>query len=190
MNRLITTSAPCPFGNGEGGQPDIWSGKWLRALGDCNFFLPEANDIAGWYNIGGDGNPMPAKLRILLPASGLLLAAGTSSASSLNAGIERVVLQQQDFPDDTYRTVTVRVTIARGATVARHTHPGVEMAYIVSGRGEIAMARRPARIVTAGDSFAVPVRTAHTLRNVGGEALVVVSTYVVDKTQPISTPAP
>ena len=41
-----------------------------------------------------------------------------------------------------------------------------------------------------GDSFAIPPRTVHSVKNTGGGALTMLSTYVVEQGQPIASPAP
>jgi quercetin dioxygenase-like cupin family protein len=99
-------------------------------------------------------------------------------------------LQSQAFPEPVYNTVTVRTLVDNGGTVLRHTHPGVEMAYIVSGEALVKIMDRPDQTLKAGDSFTVPPETPHSVQNVGPEALTIVSTYVVNRSKPIATPAP
>jgi quercetin dioxygenase-like cupin family protein len=74
--------------------------------------------------------------------------------------------------------------------VLRHTHPGVEMAYIVDGQALVKIMGRPDQTVATGASFAVPAETPHSVQNVGPGTLTILSTYVVDKSKPILTPAP
>ena len=52
-----------------------------------------------------------------------------------------------------YVTVTVEAEIDAGATVARHTHPGIESAYVIDGGGELLVDGQPAMQVTPGIGF-------------------------------------
>jgi quercetin dioxygenase-like cupin family protein len=124
--------------------------------------------------------------------SALVLAVAmlATAAAAQPSAVHKTTLQQQDFPGPVYHTVTVRTVIAPGGQVAPHTHPGVEMAYVVSGRGVVKIVGVPAQPLAAGDSFSVPPRRVHSVVNTGPGPLTLVSTYVVDKSQPISSPAP
>jgi quercetin dioxygenase-like cupin family protein len=82
-----------------------------------------------------------------------------------------------------------RAEIQAGATVARHTHPGTESAYIIAGGGELLVMGQSARQVAAGDGFQVPPDTPHSLRN-GTKPTVIAATYMVEKGKPLASPAP
>jgi quercetin dioxygenase-like cupin family protein len=124
-----------------------------------------------------------------LMAVGILVAAGVPAAHAQQTGLTRTPLQQVDFPDK-YATQSFLVTIAPKATVARHTHPGVEMAYVVAGEGILSVDGEPDREVKAGDSWAVPAGKPHGARNTGSKPMKLVATYVVEKDKPLATPAP
>src|ERR1700761_140895 len=96
-----------------------------------------------------------------------LLAAGLGSSPMAHAQtspIQRTTLQEQPFPGRPLHTVTMRVEVAPGAEVAPHTHPGIEMAYIVAGHASVQIARGPATPIAPGGSFAVPPHTIHSVR--------------------------
>ena len=99
-------------------------------------------------------------------------------------------LQTQAFPAPTYQTVTVRTVIDPGGQVAPHTHPGLEMGYVLAGQGSVTVKGQAPRPLTVGDSFAMPQGTVHSVSNTGPEPLVLLSTYVVEKAKPIASPAP
>jgi quercetin dioxygenase-like cupin family protein len=105
------------------------------------------------------------------------------------AGVHKTTLQSQDFPPPIYRTVTVDTVIDRGSVVAPHTHPGLETAFIVAGKARLEVAGASPRTLSAGQSFAIPRMTVHSVTNIGTGPLTIVSTYVVDKSKPISSPA-
>jgi quercetin dioxygenase-like cupin family protein len=119
----------------------------------------------------------------------------TAAAALLStlAGAQAVhkdTLQTQPFPGPVYHTVMVHTLMDPGGTVAWHTHPGVEMAYVAQGRATLRVKGRPDQPVAAGGSFSIPVGTVHSVQNTSSGPLVLISTYVVDKNKPIVIPAP
>jgi quercetin dioxygenase-like cupin family protein len=121
-------------------------------------------------------------------AAGLTLI-GAGAAFTQPSAVHKATLATQEFPGPTYRTVTVKTEIDRGGEVAPHTHPGAEMGYVLKGRGVLKEAGGVDLTIQPGMSFAIPPDTVHSVRNTGTSQLVIVSTYVVDKTKPIATPA-
>jgi quercetin dioxygenase-like cupin family protein len=89
---------------------------------------------------------------------------------------------------DGYVTIEMRVEIDPGATVARHTHPGIESGYVVEGGIELTIEGEGARKLAVGDGFQVPTRTPHGGPN-GPAKTVIISTYVVEKDKPLASPA-
>ncbi|MGI4732566.1 MAG: cupin domain-containing protein [Janthinobacterium lividum] len=120
----------------------------------------------------------------------LLLASVASVAGAQATAVRREPLQTADFPGNGLHTVIVRTTIDPAGTVAAHTHPGLELAYVAAGVVEVTIVGAAPRRVAAGQSFQIAPRTRHVVHNAGTQAAVVVSTYVVDPAAPIATPAP
>jgi quercetin dioxygenase-like cupin family protein len=120
----------------------------------------------------------------------LIMMAAPSIACAQPAAVHKTTLQDQPFPPAPLHTVTVRTLMDPGGEIQPHTHPGLEMAYVVEGRAEVTIRGRAGRILAAGDSFAMPQGAIHAVKNIGPGALTIVSTYVVDQTQPIASPAP
>lgn len=117
-------------------------------------------------------------------------AAGQTAAPATTAGVTRKILSQTDGPVPGYVTLLVEVTIEPGIPVARHTHPGVESAYILEGGGfELPIQGQPTRIVKAGDSFQIPPETPHAGGKPGDLKTKVLVTYVVEKGKPLASPA-
>ena|SRR5579872_6332962 len=117
--------------------------------------------------------------------------AGTAvdEANAQAAGFKRTVLAKTEYPDGKYVTVLVAVDIDPGATIARHTHPGVESAYVAEGSLELTVKGQPTRQVKAGDGFQIPPEVPHAGRN-GDKPSKVIVTYVVEKDKPLASPAP
>jgi quercetin dioxygenase-like cupin family protein len=82
----------------------------------------------------------------------------------------------------------VMAEIAAGATVARHTHPGIESTYVVEGGCELSVQGQPAKRIAAGEGFQIPPGTPHGVQN-GDRPTKLAITYVVEKGKPLASPA-
>jgi quercetin dioxygenase-like cupin family protein len=108
-------------------------------------------------------------------------------AMAQSAAVQRTTLQTLEFPAPLH-TLTMRIEFPRGGLVARHTHPGAEMGYVVSGEAQVVIAGGAPKTLHAGDSFQVAPKTVHSVANSGTGPLVILSTYVVDPKEPLATP--
>ncbi len=126
-------------------------------------------------------------LKTFLAAALMLTARAPYAQPQL---IHREPLQARDVPAPTWRSQLVRVSVDHGGLVARHTHPGLEIGYIEQGQAQVRIKGRPDQALHRGDSFAVLADTPHSVQNTGPGELVILSTYVVDKSKPLATPAP
>src|SRR5437763_16979103 len=75
------------------------------------------------------------------------------------AGVTRKILSQTDGPAAGYVTLLVEATIEPGVSVARHTHPGIESAYVLEGGFELPIQGQETRAIKAGDGFQIPPET-------------------------------
>lgn len=123
----------------------------------------------------------------LCAASGFW-ATGVDAQSAATSGLKRTILRQVDGPMDGYVTVEVRVDIEPDATIARHTHPGIETGYLVEGGTDLAIDGIGDLNLKPGDGFQVPTGTPHGGKN-GPAKTDIVSTYVVEKGKPLASPA-
>ena len=76
-----------------------------------------------------------------------------------------------------------------GGMIGRHFHPGEELAFVAEGRVVLSVEGQADRLLQAGESYLVPRAVVHSARAEGGPARVV-AVWVVDKGQPLATPAP
>ena len=76
-----------------------------------------------------------------------------------------------------------------GASTGRHTHPGDEYATVLEGELEIFMDGQPTKHVKAGEAYHNARDVVHETRNAGAVVAKVVSTFVIEKGQPILKPA-
>ena len=113
-----------------------------------------------------------------------------SGAEAQNAatGLKRTVLKRIDGPVAGYETVDVRVEIEPGATIARHTHPGIESGYFISGSVELTVDGEGTKTYAPGEGYQVPAGVPHGGKN-GDQPTVIAATYVVEKGKPLASPA-
>ena len=113
-------------------------------------------------------------------------AQGTPPAAG---GVTRKILSQTDGPAPGYVTLLVEATIEAGVPVGRHTHPGIESAYVLEGGFELPIQGQPTRTLKAGDAFQIPAETPHAGGKPGDAKSRVLITYVVEKGKPLASPA-
>jgi quercetin dioxygenase-like cupin family protein len=105
------------------------------------------------------------------------------------AGVTRKILSQTDGPMPGYTTVLVEATIDAGVKVGRHTHPGIESAYVLEGGFELPIQGQPTKTIKAGDAFQIPPETPHAGGAPGSAKSRILITYVVEKGKPLASPA-
>ena len=76
-----------------------------------------------------------------------------------------------------------------GGVIARHTHPGEELAYVAEGAVVLSVDGQGERLVVAGESFLIPRGVVHSARAAGGQAKII-AVWIVDKDKPLASPAP
>lgn len=115
--------------------------------------------------------------------------ASAQGAPPPSGGVSRKILSKTDGPAAGYETVLVEAEIAAGVVVGRHTHPGVESAYVLEGGFELPIQGMETRMLKAGDAFQVPPNTPHAGGKAGTANTRVLITYVVEKGKPLASPA-
>ena len=114
-------------------------------------------------------------------------AQGTPPAAT--AGVTRKILSQTDGPTPGYVTLLVEATIEAGVPVARHTHPGIESAYILEGGFELPVQGQATRMLKPGDGFQIPPETPHAGGKNGDKMTRIAIRYVVEKGIPLRLPS-
>jgi len=100
-----------------------------------------------------------------------------------SAGFTQKILSQTEGPMPGYVTIIVEAEVQPGAVVPRHTHPGIESAYLLEGNLE------PTRTYKAGDFYQVPTGTPHAGGKASDGKIRFTATYVVEKGKPFASPA-
>jgi quercetin dioxygenase-like cupin family protein len=132
------------------------------------------------------------KIPKLAIVAALAVAAAAGTWSVLYAqqpGFTRTTLQDQDLSIKDRHAVVARAEFIPGGAAGRHTHPGEELGYVVSGTLQLLVDGQPPRTIKAGEVFFVPAGIIHDGKNIGKGKAVVLATYVVEKGKPVASPA-
>ena len=116
-------------------------------------------------------------------------AAAQGTPPATTPGVTRKILSQMDGPAPGYVTLLVEAEIEPGVAAARHTHPGIESAYVLEGGFELPIEGQPTRTLKPGDGFQIPPVTPHAGGKPGTAKTRVLITYVVEKGKPLASPA-
>lgn len=116
-----------------------------------------------------------------LALSGLCLAQAS--------GLSRVLVTKADVSVANREAVVARVEVAPGAAAGWHNHPGDEISYVVEGEATLLVAGQAPRRVVAGEAFVIPGGVVHNAINNGATPTKLIGVYVVEKGQPLASPA-
>jgi len=124
-----------------------------------------------------------------LAATVLSAAADESSATPQPV---RTIFERHDQTGVPGKEIVIgSAMLPAGTVIGFHTHPGDEVGYVLKGVLIIHVRGKPDRTLKAGDSFFNERGTVHSLSAAPGEeGGTAVSTWIVDKGQPLATPAP
>ena len=117
-----------------------------------------------------------------------VLAAGTAWVMAEEQYV-RSPLQKFDYPPG-HESHMMLVTNQPGAVLPRHTHPGVEISYVVEGELTVSIEGKPDMVVKAGSSFTVPPNVIHMARNTASTQTKVLATFVIEKGKAVALAAP
>ena len=104
------------------------------------------------------------------------------------SGIARFPLQTQEFNVPGRIAIQARVEIEPGIEGGKHTHPGLEMAYVIEGQLEVKVDGQPTRTYKADEAFSVAEGVAHAATNTGTVTTKLLATYLVEVGKPLATP--
>jgi quercetin dioxygenase-like cupin family protein len=104
---------------------------------------------------------------------------------------QRTILQHQDQSEVSGKEIILgTVVLPPGAAVGYHVHPGEEAGYIIKGSVTWKVRGQPDKTLKAGDSFFNPRGSVHSIVSADSGDSTVLSTWIVDKGKPMSTPVP
>ncbi len=114
-----------------------------------------------------------------------LLTSTSVLAGDAQTGIKRHEALRHDLDTAGREAVQVRVDFAPGTTFGMHTHPGVEIAYVLDGTLQYSFEDKPPVTLKAGQSLYIPAGEAHAAHNPGQVPAAELATYLVEKGKPI-----
>ena len=104
---------------------------------------------------------------------------------------QRKILERHDQSGVAGKEVVIgTATLPAGTSIGFHEHPGDESGYIIKGSVIWKVRGQPDKTLKAGDSFFNPRGAVHSIVSAGSGETVAISTWIVDKGQPMVTPVP
>lgn len=103
---------------------------------------------------------------------------------------KRLELIKQMYPPEKYVTWMYMVMVEPGGLVPRHTHPGIEIGYMLEGEATLWVDGQPEQPMKAESTYSIPPGVPHEAKNTGAKPAKIVATFVVEKDKPLASPAP
>jgi quercetin dioxygenase-like cupin family protein len=124
---------------------------------------------------------------LILAAAVLIASAGATAqlAHAQQAGVTRDPVLTRDSAIAGREIIQARITVAPGVVAARHSHPGDEIAYVLSGALEYQIDGQPPVTLKPGDALFIPSGAIHSAKNVGDSPATELATYFVEKGKPL-----
>lgn len=113
--------------------------------------------------------------------------AGSRDADELRGRLKRTEIQHASSSIPGRDIVQVLTEIPVNVSSGWHHHPGEEVGYIVAGTVQMEREDRTTQILNAGDGFLIPPGVPHNATDLGPNTGRMLSTYIVEKGQPIAT---
>ena len=107
------------------------------------------------------------------------------STQAQQPGIKRTDALRHDLDIAGREVLQVRVDFAPGVAFGFHSHPGVEIAYVLEGTLEYQLEGKPPVTLTAGQALFIPSGVSHAAKNVGTGNAAELATYLVEKGKPL-----
>jgi quercetin dioxygenase-like cupin family protein len=127
--------------------------------------------------------------RMAWAAVGFAIAV-SAAAFAQAPGFKRTEVQRSDLSVPGREVVQAIAEFAPGAQAGKHTHPGEEVGYVLSGPVIVEIDGSAPKTLKTGDAFFVPAGKAHNARNTGSGSARILATYIVEKGKPTATPVP
>jgi quercetin dioxygenase-like cupin family protein len=125
-----------------------------------------------------------ASVTAIIFAGGLVLHV----ARAQQAGTRRIDLQRHDLSVPGREVVQTIVELDPGITSSRHSHPGVEIVFVLEGAAlEYRVEGNPPITLKPGEVLFIPAGAVHSAKNVGDRKGAELATYIVEKGKPLLT---
>src|SRR5258708_21669064 len=108
------------------------------------------------------GGPFVVRKPMFAAAALALLCRASSYAAPAGGYVpKRTILQQTDAPGSNYTVILAVTDIEANMVAARHTHPGVEISYVLAGAADFVIDGVGVKHLKAGDSFRLESGVKH-----------------------------
>ena len=136
--------------------------------------------------------PTASKLVIVPILSMSLYAFADAPGSAPGSAPVRTILERHEQTAVAGKEIVLGTALLpAGSAIGFHTHPGDEVGYVLKGPLVLKKKGQPDRILNTGDTFFNARGEVHSLATQPGtDGGTAVSTWIIDKDQPLSTPAP
>jgi quercetin dioxygenase-like cupin family protein len=133
---------------------------------------------------------MKTLLCALMTLGVLSLSAGADEPKTAAPQVARNILEKHDQSGVPGKEIVIgTAAFPAGASIGFHTHPGDESGFVFKGSVVLKTQGQPDRTIKAGESFFNARGAVHSVV-AGPEGGTVISTWIVDKGQPMATPVP
>lgn len=113
----------------------------------------------------------------------LAAAVGTSY---VQGGIKRTVLQKTNFSDDFTVNFNL-IEVPNGTSASPHTHPGLEVTYVLDGEFDLVTEDKPDQRFKPGMSYMVTDSDVHFARVLGDKPIKLLCVFINEKSKPVAT---
>ena len=119
----------------------------------------------------------------------LLFAASTAGLQAQPPGLTTKVLLKTTYSDDAAKDALVlSAELAPMASTGRHIHPGDEYGTVLEGELEVQVEGQAPRRIKAGEAYHNAKGVVHETRNPTQATTRLLSTFIVEKGQPVIQP--
>ena len=99
-------------------------------------------------------------------------------------------MHSPDRPKHSPFSIVILATIPPRSAIGRHSHPGQEVAYVLSGSLQLIFDGEEPRTVSAGETLSTAAGKIHDVKNLTNEPVKIVDFMTVEKGKALGTPAP
>ena len=114
-------------------------------------------------------------------------AADAGEHDQLSRNLKRTEVQHATSSIPGRDIVQVLTEIPVDVSSGWHHHPGEEVGYIIAGTVRMERRDGDTKVLNAGDGFLIPPRVPHNATDLGPDTGRMLSTYIVEKGEPVST---
>jgi quercetin dioxygenase-like cupin family protein len=144
--------------------------------------------IAGCSSPPATPQPAPAKGSTpLTPDDRHSTSASPQPTDALAGKLKRTEIQRSTSSIPGRDIVQVLTEIPVGVESGWHTHPGEEVGYILAGTVSMKIRDHATLTLHTGDGFLIPPGIPHNALDIGPGTGKMLSTYIVDPSQPLAT---